>query len=159
MVAKHLELLVKVGVGDFLDGFLYRQALIVAEFDIGTGRELHRKHEIFAVLAGDDIVIDIVDGRHFFFLERFVGGVFDENFRRLVHKRLLADVTLDDLHRRLALSEAGDAHAIGETFGCRFFSVGEFGGVDLDRQLHQIVIQRFLRDIHQQTRHEPHRPL
>ena len=148
VIAEHLELRIDVGVGDFLDGFFYRQALVIAEFDFGAGRELHFEHEIFAVLVGDDLVINVVDGRKFFFLERVVGGVLNENLGGLVHKRLFTDVLFDDLHRRLALSETGDADSIGEIFSRGLFGVGELIGFDLDCQLHLVLIQHFFSDVH-----------
>ena len=152
MIAQNLQLLIDIGVGDFFDVFFYVEIFILAELDFGVRREIHFENEIFAVLIGNDVVIDLVGGREFFVFERLIGAFLNENFGGLVHESVLADMPFNYFHRSLALAKARDIDAVCKIFRGSFFRLGEAVCFEFDRQLHFVVIQFFLSDLHLKTK-------
>ena len=145
MICHVFKLVVDILVRD-LDLILSNlEALVLAELNLGTRHDRGLEYDILALFERHRL--DIRTRHDVFHLLVFQSLSeclrCDEIVKRLLKDRLLADMLLDHLARRLALAESRDVHLRCEALAGTLLSLVELCRYDLDGQDDLLVLYFF----------------
>ena len=111
-LAGALDLGAHVVVGHFRNFLLKAQVLVLAELDVGADEYFNREGDRLAALDVGLGQLRTIHDRQVVFLDRFLIDLGEQNIKRFLIEYARAVEALDDLHRGLALAEAGNRKAL-----------------------------------------------
>ena len=147
-VTKILDLLVYVLIADLCLILLYLKTLILTKLDFRLRGHRNLKYDVLAFFKCHNLCLRAAYRNDLLLLKRIIKCLWCEKSECLFHKSVLSNMTLNDLPRCLALTEAWYADLIGDALHCTLQCLIKLCCILFNRQNDLLVLDVLCSYIH-----------